>query len=79
MNEFIQRVASDLDRTVPLRNLDGLDDISMNIGKFNSEKFKISKLTELVKEKRNASQFGPNQIPYKVYKKCLRIMNHIYI
>ena len=78
MNEFIQRVASDLDRTVPLGNLDGLDDISMNIGKFNSEKFKISKLTQLVKKKRNVSQFGPNQIPYKVYKKCLRIMNHIF-
>ena len=36
LNEFIQKVASDLDRSVPLGDLDGLDDISMNVGKFNS-------------------------------------------
>ena len=35
LNEFIQKVASDPDKTVPLRDLDGLNDISMNIGKFN--------------------------------------------
>ena len=78
LNEFIQRVASGLDRTVPLGDLDGLDDISMNIGKFNSEKFKISKLPQVVKKKRNASQPSHNQIPYKVYKKCPRILNYIF-
>ena len=36
LNEFIQKVASDLDRSVPLGDLDGLDDISMNVGEFNS-------------------------------------------
>ena len=66
LNKFIQKVASDPNRTVPLGDLDGLDDISMNICKFNSEKFKISELSKVVKEKRNASQPGPNQIPYKV-------------
>ena len=49
----------------------------MNTVKFNSEKFKISELSQVVK-KRNASQSGPNQIPYKVYKKCLKIMNYIF-
>ena len=78
LHEFIQKVASDLDRTVRLGDLDGLDDISMNIGKFNSEKFKISELSQVVKKKRNVSQLGPNQIPYKVYKKCPRIMNYIF-
>ena len=71
LNEFIQKVASGPDRTVPLGNLDGLDDIAMNIGKFNSEKFKISKVSQVVKKKTNASQPSPNQIPYKVYKKCI--------
>ena len=42
------------DRTVPLGDLDGLDDISVNIGKLNSEKFKISELSQVVK-KRKAS------------------------
>ena len=37
LNEFIQKVPLDPDRTVPLWDLDGIDDISMNIGKFNSE------------------------------------------
>ena len=77
LNEFIQKVASDPDRTVPLGDLDGLDDISMNIGKLNSEKFKISELSQVVKKK-NASQPGLNQILYKVYKKCPRIMNYVF-
>ena len=78
LNEFIQKVASDPYRTVSLGDLDGLDDISLNIGKFNSEKSKISELSQVVKKKRNASQSGLNQILYKVYKKCPRIMNHIF-
>ena len=77
LNGFTQKVASDPDRTT-LGDLDGLDDISMNIGKFNSEKFRISELSQVVKKKRNVSQPGPNQIPYKVYKKCPRIMNYIF-
>ena len=48
LNEFIQKVASDPDRTVPLGDLDGFDNISMNIGKFNSEKFKIREVSQLV-------------------------------
>ena len=39
LNEFFQKVALNPNRTVPLRDLDGLDDFSMNIGMFN---FKIS-------------------------------------
>ena len=70
LNEFIQKVASDLDRTVLLGDLDGGDDISINIGKFNSKNSKISELFQEVKKKRNVSQPDPNQIPYNVYKKC---------
>ena len=66
LNEFIQIVASEPDRTVPLGDLDGLDNISMSIGKFNSKKFKISELSQVVKKKRNASQPGLNQILYNV-------------
>ena len=78
LNKFIMKVAADPDRTVPLGDLDGLDDISMNIGKFNSEKVKISEISQVVKRNRNASQPGSNQIPYKVYKKGPRIMNFIF-
>ena len=65
---YIYIVASDANRTVPIGDLDGLDDISMNIGKFNSE-FKISELPQVVTKKRNPSQPGTNQIRYNVYKK----------
>ena len=51
LNEFIQKVPSDPDRAVPLWDLDGLDDISMNISKFNSEKSKISEVSQVVKKK----------------------------
>ena len=79
LSEFIQKVVVGPNRTVSFRNLDGLDDISMNIGKFNSEKFKISEQSQVVKKKRNASQPVPNQMPYKVYKKSPRIMNYIFM
>ena len=78
LNEFIQKVASDPNRIVHLGDLNGLDDITMNISKFSSENFKISKISQVVIKKRNASQPGPNQIPYKVYNKCHRIMNYIF-
>ena len=77
LNEFIQKIASGPDRTVPLGNLYGLYDISMNIGKFNSGTFKNSELSQIVKKKRNASQPSPKHILYKVYKKCPKIMNYI--
>ena len=37
LNEYIQKVSSGPDRTVPLGELDGLGDTTMDIGKFNSE------------------------------------------
>ena len=78
LNEYNWKVVSDSDRTVLLGELDGLDDIAMNIGKFNSEKFKISELSWVVKKKKNVSQLGLNQIPCKVYKKFPRLMSYIY-
>ena len=59
LNEFIQKVASDLDRTVLLGDLDGVDDISINIGKFNSKNSKISKLFQVVKKKEKCLSAGP--------------------
>ena len=78
LNEYIQKVASDPKRIVSLGELDGLDDILMNIGKFNSEKFKISELSQIFLKRRKASWPGPNQIPYKVYMKCPRVMNCLF-
>ena len=54
-----------------------MDGISVDIGKFNAEKFKISDLSQVIKKERNGSQLGPNEIPYKIYQKCLRVMNYI--
>ena len=51
LDEYIQKVASDQDRTVHHEELNGLDDISLNIGKFDSEKFKISELSQVVKRR----------------------------
>ena len=56
---FIQKVPLDSDRTVPLWDLDGIDDISMNIGKFNSESSKISELSQVVKKKEKYLSAGP--------------------
>ena len=67
---------SDVNKLEVLVLVDGIDDISMNIGKFNSEYSKISDLSQVVKKKRNISQPGPNQVPYRVYKKCSRSMNY---
>ena len=51
LNEFTQKVASDLDRTVLLGDLDGVEDISINIGKFNLKNSKISALFQVVKKR----------------------------
>ena len=59
LNEFIQKIASDMDRTVLLGDLDGVDDISINIGKFNSKNSKISELFQVVKRKEKCLSAGP--------------------
>ena len=51
LNKFTQKVASDLDRTVLLGDLNGVDDISINIGKFNLKNSKISELFQIVKKR----------------------------
>ena len=59
LNEFIQKIASDMDRTVLLGDLDGVDDISINIGKFSSKNSKISELFQVVKRKEKCLSAGP--------------------
>ena len=78
LNKYIQKVRQDPERTIPLGELEGLPDIDANMASFNSDKFKTSDLYQVVKKKRNASQPGPNQIPYKVYKKCPKLRNYLF-
>ena len=77
LNKYMQKVTQDPERTVLLGELEGLPDIDASMASFNSDKFKISDLYQVVKKKRNASQPGPNQIPYKVYKKCPKLRNYL--
>lgn len=62
LNEYIQKLASNPDRKVPLEKLEGLADIRVNIDKFNSDNLKVSKLFDVVKKKKNTPQLGCNQI-----------------
>ena len=84
INAYVKEVASDPLREIDLGNLDGLPDVVPPSIAFNSKKFSFEEFQKIVKKARNKSRPGPNQIPYKVYKKCpltckvlLKAMNEI--
>ena len=63
----------DEDRDTPLGDLDGLPELENPQVNFDNSKLNLSRLEIVLSKKRNASRPGPNQIPYKVYKKCPKL------
>ena len=78
LNDFIRAVGSDNNRDVPLGPLDGLNDFQVQVEAFDDRPFSFCFFQRILKKKRNASKPGPNQIPYKVYKKCPRLAKIIF-
>ena len=78
INKYVQEVASDPLKHVDLGLLEGLPEAPLPEVPFNEEKLKFSEFKYTLKKKRNASKPGPNQIPYKVYKKCPELAKHLF-
>ena len=78
INDYVKKVASDPLKHVDLGPLDGLPDAPLPNVPFNEEKFKFSDFKYILRKTRNASRPGPNQIPYKVYKKCPELAKHLF-
>ena len=73
LDGYLKEVCSDEQREVPLRELEGLPELQSPGKAFDNSKFTMSRLQNVMRKKRNASKPGPNQIPYKVYKKCPKL------
>ena len=77
LDDFLKETYSDEKRDIPLGELKGLPELTHPTGEFDNSKLSIFKLQNVLKKKRNASRPGPNQIPYKVYKKCPELMKYL--
>ena len=63
---------------IPLGNLEGLPPEPPLLKKFNKSCFSYDDFLVNLSSRRNASAPGLNGIPYKVYKKCLRISKFLF-
>ena len=74
----LKSITADIDRDVPLKDLEGLgESVDVEIP-FDSSQLKENDLDFIIKRTRNASAPGPNKIPYKVYKKCKELKKHLF-
>ena len=78
LDEYVRGVASDPDREVELSELPGLPDIPALTFQLNTRPFTLPQLEATLKRKKSTSRPGPNQIPYKVYKKCPRLKEYLF-
>ena len=78
LNDYVRVVASDPLRNEVLAPLDGLEGTvepkkQYYLGKLCQGKFQFS-----LRRKRNKSRPGPNQLPYKLYKKCPLLQDYLF-
>ena len=78
LNNYISEVVRDTDREVPLGPLEGLEPPEEPTIPFKECNLQLAQLNDLVKTRRNASKPGPNQIPYKFYKKCTKTREFLF-
>ena len=78
LDRYLLPLSRDVQRDVPLGDLQGLPNLPEVKTCFNEKPLHRSLLNSIVKHKRNASRPGVNGIPYKVYKKCPNITNALF-
>ena len=79
LDEYVREVASDPEREKELGELPGfgLLDPHCPVVDLNKRPFTSSQLNSTLKRKKSKSRPGPNQIPYKVYKKCSKLREYL--
>ena len=78
LDEILKSLHSDPDKDTPLPSLNGLPDSPSVKVKFDTSSFSAEEYDAVIRSRRNGSRPGPNQIPYKVYKKCSEIAKYLY-
>ena len=78
LDQFKSDNLSDPLYKVPLPQLEGLPPAPECNSLFNNSSLKIEDLVSLLNTRRNGSSPGINGIPYKVYKKCPKIMSFLF-
>ena len=79
LDEYVQKVASDPEREKELGEVPGFGLLDAVLPKvdLNKRPFTASQLDTTLKHKKSRSRPGPNQIPYKVYKKCSKLKGYL--
>ena len=78
LDQFKFKNLSDPLRNFPLPQLDGLPPVPECNSPFDNSNLKIEDFVSLLNSRRNGSSPGLNGIPYKVYKKCPKIMSFLF-
>ena len=78
LNEYVRQMSSDPKRDEVLLPLEGLEGTLEPLKKYYCGKLCESTFEFLLKKKRNKSRPGPDQLPYKVYKKCPLIKGYLF-
>ena len=78
LDEILKSLHSDPDKDTPLPHLDGLPDPPPVNVKFDTSPFSTEEFNAVIRSRRNGSRPGPNQTPYKVYKKCPDIAKYLH-
>ena len=79
LEEYMRKVASDPEREKELGDVPGFGLLDAVLPKvdLNKRPFTASQLDTTLKHKKSRSRPGPNQIPYKVYKKCSKLKEYL--
>ena len=78
LDQFKSKSLSDTFHNVPLESLNGLPDAPNCVFDFDNSNIKVEDFSFLLNSRRNGSSPGINGIPYKVYKKCPKIMSFLF-
>ena len=78
LNKYVRHIASDPRRDDVLIPLEGLEGTLQPSKAYYLGKLSIATFQLLLAKKRNKSRPGPDQLPYKVYKKCPLIQRYLF-
>lgn len=78
MEEFVEESFGDPSRSNALPEDHGLGTINPPTSYLSTEVPSWREVQEVVKHARSASAPGPSGIPYKVYKKCPRLLQRLW-
>ena len=78
LDRILKTLHSDPEKDTPLPHLEELPDPPSVKVKFDTSPFSSEEFNAVIRSRRNGSRPGPNQNPYKVYKRCPDIAKYLF-